>query len=462
VAVCYPNSYYSGMSNLGFQSLFHRLSLFHGLQVHRFFIERDGMLQSPDRSGKYNNVLKTYDALLFSVSFELDYMHMLSMLTSSSIPMEREERIDGRPLIIVGGVAVTANPNILSPFADILYQGDMDCGLDDLLSILVENEFRCSETVIENLSHVRGAYVPSVHGQLPVEKATLPVIDEPAHTVVLTGNTEFSNMFLIEIGRGCRNSCTFCMTRCVHRPLRSVEGKVVVGRSEMALGLTKRVGLIAPVLTDHEELTGIVGQLNDMGMTVSFSSLRADDFNEDIAGLLKDNGQTTVTFAPETGSEKLRRNIGKLLKDDALLNAVGTALEYGIRRIRYYFIIGLPGETTHDIEAVVELVAKTTDLFPLRGAQLILSINPFVPKMGTAMESERLRSMEYYEAVRSSIMGDLSGLKGVSLRFESFKKLHLHYYLSIGDHRIGRLLGQCILKGSMKGFPSTAAEIMGY
>ena len=458
------------MSNLGFQSLFHRLSLFHGLQVHRYFIERDGVVHSPDHSAysvKSDGALKGYDALIFSVSFELDYVHLFSMLKSSGISVERERRLHGRPIVIAGGVAVTANREILSSIADILFLGDMECGLEEMMSTLVEYGFENNDTVLENLARINGCYTPSLHGletqeQLPVEKAVVPVIHDPAHTVVLTGNTEFSNMFLIEIGRGCKNSCTFCMTRCVHRPLRSVAQKVVVEKAEMAAYFTKRVGLVAPVLTDHADLPGIVRQLNHLNMRVSFSSLRADHFNEDIAGLLRDNGQSTVTFAPETGSEELRRSVGKQLKDDVLLKAVATALEYGVHRIRYYFMIGLPGETSHDIEALVKLVLKTTSLFPRRGVQLALSINPFVPKMGTAMQNERLYSMEYYNAVHSYIRGELNGFKAVQLRFESLKRLYLHYYLSIGDQSIGRLLAQCIDRGSMREFSKAASEMMGF
>jgi radical SAM superfamily enzyme YgiQ (UPF0313 family) len=455
------------MSNLGFQSLYHRLSLFHGLQVHRYFTERDGTLYSPDRTAKTDNVLQAYDAAFFSVSFELDYIHILSMLKSSGIEMEREKRMNRDPLIIVGGVAVTANPAVMGTVADIVFIGDMDCGLDDLLSLLLEHDFNFGSSVQEKLSHIRGAYVPSIHGQvkqgkMPLQKATLKSIRDPAHTVVLTGNTEFSNMFLIEIGRGCRNSCGFCMTRCVHRPLRSVPYEVVLEKSETAAGLTRRVGLIAPVLTDHEDLETIVKKLNDMNMTVSFSSLRADDFNDTIAELLKRNGQSTVTFAPETGSEELRKRIGKNLKDDALLQAVSVALEYGIRRIRYYFIIGLPGETSHDMENLVKLVKRTVHAFPRRGARLVLSVNPFVPKMGTAMQHHQLYSLDYYNAVRSYILGELNQIKEVSIRFESLKKLSVHYYLSIGDHRIGKLLAESLEAGSMREFSVDAAAVMGF
>jgi radical SAM superfamily enzyme YgiQ (UPF0313 family) len=294
-----------------------------------------------------------------------------------------------------------------------------------------------------------------------VQKAVQPVIDNPAHTVVLSGNTEFSNMFLIEIGRGCRNSCSFCMTRCVHKPLRSVDPNVVIEKAKLAAGFTKRVGLIAPVLTDHAGLSDTVEELNHMQMTVSFSSLRADDFSEHLAGLLSRNGQSTVTFAPESGSEKLRRSIGKRLTDNALLNAVSIALDHGIRRIRYYIMIGLPDETSRDIEAVVNLATKTTELFPRRGVQLVLSINPFVPKMGTAMQYAPLHSMDYYSAVRSYILGELGRRSEVILRFESLRKLHLQYYLSIGDQRIGKLLCQYLSTGTMKGFSGAASKIVG-
>ena len=455
------------MSNLGFQSLFHRLSLFHGLQVHRYFIERNGTLYSPDSSGKTDNALKAYDAVFFSISFELDYLHMLGMLQSCGIALEAEKRLNRGPLIIVGGVAVTANPAVLSPIADILYIGDMDYGLDDLLSLLLEHGFNIENAAQEELSHIGGVYIPSVHGQvkggrLPVQKATTENILDPAHTVVLTGSTEFSNMFLIEIGRGCRNSCGFCMTRCVHRPLRTVPQQVLVEKTELATGLTKRVGLIAPVLTDHEDLATIVGKLNEMNMTVSFSSLRADDFDDTVAGLLKKNGQSTVTFAPETGSEELRKRIGKNLKDDALIHAVSIAQRHGIRRIRYYFIIGLPGESTHDMEMLVELVKRTVQQFSHRGAQLALSINPFVPKKGTPMQHYPLNSLDYYNSVRSYILGELNEIKEVRIRFESLKKLSVHYYLSVGDHRIGTLLAASLERGTMKEFSGSAAAIMGF
>ncbi len=459
VAVCYPNTYYSGMSNLGFQSLFHRISLFHGLQAHRFFIERDGNLYSSDLQVRS---LAGYDALFFSVSFELDYVNLLNMINRSGIPLLWNKRVEGRPLLVIGGVTVTANPLVLSPFADILYLGDMECGLGGILRSMVEYRFKRSDAFLEAVGQIEGAYVPAVHGERPGAKAAVSAITDPAHTVILTQNTEFANMFLIEIGRGCRNRCSFCMTRCVNRPLRSVDEQTVVDRVGRASGYTRRVGLVAPVLTDHKSLPGIVRRLNGMDMTVSFSSLRADDFSRDIALLLRENGQNTVTFAPETGSEEMRRRIGKELTDAALLDAVRTALEYGIRRFRYYLMIGLPGETADDIGAIGELVRRTVQILTQGGAQLVLSINPFVPKRGTGLESAPLYPLKYYERARALLREDLTGLKGVRYRIESFRKLYLQFYLSIGDESIGMLLGRCVEEDSFRGFTAAAAEVMGY
>jgi radical SAM superfamily enzyme YgiQ (UPF0313 family) len=458
VAVCYPNTYYSGMSNLGFQSLFHGISLFHGLQAHRFFIERDGNLYSPDF---HVHSLDGYDALFFSVAFELDYVNLLTMLNRSGIFLLREKRVEGRPMLVVGGVTVTANPLVLSPFADILYLGDMECGLQEILRAMIAYDFKRSDAFLASVGQIKGAYVPAVHGKEPVARAAVPTITDPAHTVILTQNTEFANMFLIEIGRGCRNRCNFCMTRCVNRPFRSIEERIVVDRVEMALPYTARVGLVAPVLTDHKSLSSIVRRLNGMDMRVSFSSLRADDFNRDIALLLRENGQHTVTFAPETGSEELRRRIGKELTDAALLDAVRTAREYGVRRFRYYFMIGLPEETADDIGAIGKLVRRTVQVLSQGKGQLVLSINPFVPKMGTGLETARLYPLEYYERVRALLKEDLAGIKGVRYRIESFRKLYLQFYLSVGDHKIGMLLGQCLGEGSLRGFDAAAARIMG-
>jgi radical SAM superfamily enzyme YgiQ (UPF0313 family) len=448
------------MSNLGFQSLYHRLSLFHGLQVHRFFMEQGEKLYSPELRDA--QVLGSHDVLFFSVSFELDYRQLLAMLKAASIPLWRNKRGRADPVVVVGGITVTANPWILGPFADVIYLGDMEKSLSELVELMLEHGFSRERSVLLRLALLPGIYIPELHGREPVPRALLKPIIEPAHTVILTKNTEFSDRVLIEIGRGCRNTCRFCMTRCVNNPLRTVPPANVLATLAPAAALSNRVGLVAPVLTDHRDLAPMVREMNNRGMKVSFSSLRADDFDEEIADLLRENGQNTVTFAPETGTTALRRSLGKGLSDEQLLHAVKIGLDHGIRRFRYYFMYGLPGEGEEDIEAVGHLVRETVKQFGKAKAELFLSINPFVPKMGTDLEAQGLRSLSYYEETRKRLQRTLDPVERVRYRFETLKHLFLHYFLSVGEEQVGALLGRCVERGNYRGFSEAAFPMVGH
>ena len=452
------------MSSLGFHNLFNRASSFHGVRVARFFLEKTDRIYSPDAFipqkmdifSRQDRLLKGFDALFFSVSFELDYINILKMLSLSSIPPLVSERKMAKPLIIVGGITVTANPYILSVFSDIVFTGDMDGKIEEILNVLTENNFQKNHTLLERLSGIEGVFI---HGRtyIPVRSIT-DNISRPAHSVVLTGRTSFSNMFLIEIVRGCRSSCAFCMTRCASGPVRIIQERYILDRVDKALRYTSRVGLIGPVLTDNDCLTGIVRGINEAGGQVSFSSLRADDFNEGIAGLLVENRQNTVTFAPETGSRRLRKRIGKTMTDESLLKAVSIAVEHGIKRFRYYIMYGLPEEKMEDIKATAEIVNETVRLFKNPGCRLHLSINPFVPKKGTPLETERIYPEEYYLKMQEVLRNELNGTDCVSLRFDSLRYFYIHCLLSTGDADDAMSLYNYFIKGTISSFGKYAME----
>jgi radical SAM superfamily enzyme YgiQ (UPF0313 family) len=272
-------------------------------------------------------------------------------------------------------------------------------------------------------------------------------LDEPAHTAILAKNTEFSDMFLVEIVRGCRNACKFCMIRCAGGPVRSASTEAVLGAVKLALPYTKKVGLIGPVLTDNGELPGIVEGINGLGALVSFSSLRADDFDERTALLLEQNGQRSLTFAPETGSPRLRELIGKRMEGERLLDAVAAALRHGVRHFRFYLMYGLPGETGEDLRFSAGLAAETLRLLGSRpGTSLHLSVNPFVPKRGTPFENAGIHPSAYYREAKELLSGMLEEIgappKTLSVRFESLRLLPHHVLLSLGGEEAASALAE--------------------
>ncbi len=460
------------MSNLGFQSLFHRTASFHGIRPSRFFMEKNETLFSPDldrSAGDGRYTLADFDVILFTVSFELDYIQIVRMLSASNLSPLRIERAEKSPLVIAGGITVTANPLVLAPVADVICRGDMEVSIDSLFSALIEHSFRKGPSLFETLASLQGVFIPAVSDS-PPPAAQIEKIEEPAHTVIISRQTEFSNMFLIEIGRGCRNSCTFCMVRT--SPLRSVSVKAVLKTVASASGAEgapgtpgthsnfSRVGLIAPVLTDHRDLASIVRGLNRMGMRVSFSSLRADDFTPETAALLQENGQTTVTFAPETGSSDLRKRIGKRLTDEALFDAVSLAQEYGVRRFRYYVMYGLPDEHEEDFDAIVNLVEKTLIILRPSGSGLHVSINPFIPKKKTPLEGFSIYPIDYYRKWKAFLKERLGAKERLSLRMEPLRHVQLQYYLSVGDEKIGGLLCRSVNENRMQAFVKSAERMV--
>ena len=450
VAACYPNSYHIGMSNLGFLSLFHFLSSTDGIKVDRYFIERDGNLFSPEinsgksfsKSGKGLN-LSIFDALFFSISFEMDYLNIVKMLQLSNINPIYDKRSENDPLIVVGGISVTANPKPMSVISDVVFLGDMEAGLEGLLKLLFEQRFKKSKNLLSDISQLPGFYIKGISSDIPKKSVRKPV-NNPAHSVVITKNTVFSNRFLIEIARGCKNSCRFCMTRTSNFPPRSIDKNSILDVVKRAKSYTSLVGLISPVLTDNTDLLEIIEELNRDGMVVSFSSLRADRYTEDLAKLIRENRQRSVTFAPETGSDSLRKKIGKLLTNDQLMDSVSLSVKYGLKNLRYYFMYGLPFERWRDIESIIDLVKNTIEILGNYG-KLHLSINPFIPKKNTPFENERIWDLDYYYSVKNYLIKNLKRIKGnknLSLRFESLKFIYTHYFLSIGEERTGFFIAE--------------------
>ncbi len=269
------------------------------------------------------------------------------------------------------------------------------------------------EDQLLNLARLDGVYVPrffepvydedsrlveitkrnGVEFPVVVQKADLN--NEVPHTAILTAETEFSDMFLIEISRGCSRGCRFCAARTVYRPFRYVDGKLVVELAKEGMKHTEKIGLVGTVISDHPHIDSICEELVTMGAKLSVSSFRADSASETLLRSLAVSGARTITIAPETGSEKLRELVGKGMSDADVLSVAQTAKRYGVRFIKLYFMIGIPDETEEDLPAIADLAARVGDILPAK-----VSIKPFIPKAGTRFER---KPMDTGKGLRSKV-----------------------------------------------------------
>ena len=439
VALAYPNTYYVGMSSLGFQVVYDVLNSHKHASAERFFYPEHmfkGLFSIESGTPPGN-----YDIIGFSISFELDYIRIPQMLSLGDIPYYCSQRENPFPLVIGGGAFSFYNPEPLADFFDAIVLGEAEeilAGLVDVVHNFKLSGNKDKVQLLKDISNIDGIYVPALHAHFScVKKYYLRDLNHfRGASSVITPDTEFKNMFLLEIARGCKHSCSFCMVGKCIKPYRTRNLDFLKETLRNAKSLTDSIGLIAPNVSDYKDIDELCSSIISLGMKISFSSLRADTITEQMISSLVASGQKTITLAPETG-QRLRQFCRKFISDDDFFRAVEISLKEGIRNFKCYFMIGLPDETEADLEEIVSFVRNMYD----RGdVKLYLSINQFIPKPATDLASFPPVSMDEMEEKIRFLKDKFKKFKNIRLKFESLKWSFIQALLASGGRTMSGII----------------------
>jgi radical SAM superfamily enzyme YgiQ (UPF0313 family) len=468
VALAFPNTYWVGMSSLGFQTVYRLFNELDDVVCERVFLPPKQELRAQVESGaplltlESQTPVNDFDVLAFSVSFEWDYTNVVSMLRLAGLPPRAADRSARHPLVVIGGAVTFVNPEPLAPFADVVAAGEGEMLVPDLVSALREMHDRGEQ--LSRLATHRGFYIPTFYdvryesdGRIAgfdvkpgtgapatVKKAAVRSTDrlDPPATSIFTPDTEFGARFLVEVVRGCANLCRFCWAGYNYLPVRAFPAERILELAAGARAHAGKAGLVSIALCDHPEIERILNGLLDLGYSISPASLRLDDLTAPIVQLLKKSGEKSITIAPETGSDRLRRVINKTVTNDEIIAAADLIFANGIDNLKLYYMIGLPTETDADLEAIRDLTVEMREALMRHGrprghvGRIVGSVNPLIPKPGTAYQWLPMEDPAVTDRKAKRLRHLLAGLDNVYFNIKSERHSYYQALLSLGDRRV--------------------------
>ena len=468
VALAFPNTYFVGMSNLGFQTVYSLFNAEEAIVCERTFLPPKSELEALRSSNaglvtlESQTLVREFDIFALSVSFEWDYTNVLTLLRLAGIPLRAADRTPHDPIVMIGGAVTFVNPEPLALFADIIAAGEGEALIPPLVHAFREASDR--QDLLRRLVAERGFYVPSFYdvkyaddGTIEsfvvkegtaapaiVKKAALRTTDaaDPPATKIFTPETEFGSRFLIEVVRGCANLCRFCWAGYNYLPVRAFPKDRILDLARRAKSYSDRAGLVSIALCDHPQIEEILTSLVEMGYSISPASLRLDDLTPTILRLLRESGERTITIAPETGSDRLRRVINKTITNDEILAAADMIFSTGFDNLKLYFMIGIPTETDDDLDAIRDLALQLREIMLTharpRGhvGRIVGSVNPLVPKPGTAYQWLPMENDASIGRKIKRMHGLMADIDNVYFNIKSERHSFYQALLSLGDRRV--------------------------
>ena len=493
-AMCFPDVYEIGMSHLGIQILydmFNRRDDVYCERVYSPWMDLDPIMREqkiPLFAVESQDPIKKFDFLGITIQYEMCYTHILQVLELSQIPLHAEDRTEEDP-IVIGGGPCTYNPEPIAPFFDLFYMGEGEVVYFDLIDRYKEIKARggSRKEFLEQAAQIPGIYVPGFYDVTYKEDGTIeammPNNPHAPQTVSKQLVMDMSDTWypekpvvpylratqdrvVLEIMRGCIRGCRFCQAGMVYRPVRerSLEELKRLARTMLKSTGHEEISLSSLSSSDYTKLEGIVNFLIDefdgKGVNVSLPSLRIDAFSLDVMSKVQDVKKSSLTFAPEAGSQRLRNVINKGLTEENILNGSAEAFKGGWNRVKLYFMLGLPTETVEDMQGIAELSEKVAEVYydtvpkeQRHGkVQVTASTSFFVPKPFTPFQWAPMCTKEQF-LERASIvnhrMKEMLNKKSLRYNWHEADVTVLEGVLARGDRKVAAVIEEAYRKGAI-------------
>ncbi|CCI21754.1 B12-binding domain-containing radical SAM protein [Microcystis aeruginosa] len=441
----FPNQYSVGITSLGYQIVWATLALRSDIQVSRLFTD-------------FQESLPRYPELVgFSFSWELDYVNILSLLESLEIPCHSHQRQDQQAIIFGGGPVLTANPEPFAAYFDVILLGDGENLIADFINAYQEVRNADRPTKLRHLAQVPGVYVPSLYtvnydsseGEitaiLPIDNNVPTFVSKQTYrsntlsaSTVVTKQAAWENIYMVEVVRSCPEMCRFCLASYLTLPFRTASLESLIPAIEKGLKVTDRLGLLGASVSQHPEFETLLDYLFQPkfeGVRLSIASVRTNTVTEKLARILSLRDSKSITIAVESGSDRLREIINKKLANDEIIQAAINAKAGGLKGIKLYGMVGIPGEEIEDIAATVEMLIALKKA--ASGLRISFGCSTFVPKSHTPFQWFGVNKMA---EKRLKYLEKQLGKQGIEFRPESYNWSVIQALLSRGDRRLNSLL----------------------
>ena len=477
-ALCFPDLYEVGMSNLGLRIIYGLLNTLPDVSCERVFScdsDMEAVLRRDGReifSLESQRSLREFDIIGFSLQYEMSYTNVLNMLDLAKIPLRREERTEKDPLIIAGGpLALTPEP--ISDFIDIFFVGDGEEKLPQFIEYFKamkhSGNFSREEKILSLVKEMKNLYAPSLYAVTYNSEGVIDRIEPklPGVPPVVRG-ASVSNLgkayfpenpivphvktihdrISVEVMRGCTQGCRFCQAGMTKRPnrIRSVDN--ILNMSEDCYRNTghDEISLGALSISDYPHLKDLMTRMgevfNPKNVNIAFPSLRVSDELTELPSYLNTVRKSGLTFAPEAASTRLRKVINKNISNEDLFAGVKEAYKEGWNLVKLYFMVGLPTETDEDVEEIANLAYRVSGLRKeVRGSvgNVNITVSPFVPKAHTPFQWEPMVSLERIRNIRRIIMSKIRHRR-IRIKFNKPERSILEGVFARGDRRLGKAI----------------------